>query len=262
MFGDSYGTSHRQSWRDTMQVCINGHVINSRFRDKPEYNKDFCNHCGKKTITNCPECDKSIPGVLHQRLGAVSISSAPEFCQHCGEKFPWTRNVEAMRLKAKAKRLKEEAEKPIEALQRVFSKFHLIARELRRRHDNRDTLDVDDEYDVQDLLSALLVLYFDDIRPEEWTPSYAGKSARMDFLLKKEKIVVETKMTRKGLTDKQIGDQLIVDIERYKGHPDCSTLVCFIYDPDGRIMNSHALSEDLQSQSRDDLKVIIIVESS
>jgi hypothetical protein len=115
---------------------------------------------------------------------------------------------------------------------------------------------------VQDLLSALLVLYFDDIRPEESTPSYAGKSARMDFLLKKEGIVVEVKMTREGLADKEIGEQLIVDIERYKGHPDCSTLVCFIYDPDGRIMNSHALSEDLQSQSRDDLKVIIIVESS
>ena len=28
------------------------------------------------------------------------------------------------------------------------------------------------------------------IRPEEWTPSYAGKSARMDFLLKGEGIVI------------------------------------------------------------------------
>ena len=217
---------------------------------------------GKKTITNCPECDKSIPGVLHQRMGAVNISSAPEFCQHCGEKFPWTRNAEVMRLKAKTKRLKEEAKKPIEALQRIFSKFQSIARKLRDRYDDRETLDVSDEYDVQDLLSALLVLYFDDIRLEEWTPSYAGKSARMDFLLKKEKIVIETKMTRKGLADKEIGDQLIVDIERYKEHPDCNTLICFIYDPDGRITNSRGLSEDLESQSRDDLKVIIVVEPS
>ena len=60
----------------------------------------------------------------------------------------------------------------------------------------------------------------------------------MDFLLKKEKIVVEVKMTRRGLADKEVGDQLIVDIERYKKHPDCNTLICFIYDPDGRIMNS------------------------
>ena len=201
-------------------------------------------------------CGEAIPGDLQDTGVVIGFQpSAPEFCEHCGEAFPWTRKVEA-------KQLKEEAEKPIEALQRVFSKFHLIARELRRRHDNRDTLDVNDEYDVQDLLSALLVLYFDDIRPEEWTPSYAGQSARMDFLLKKEKIVVEVKMTRQGLADKEIGNQLIVDIERYKEHSDCSTLVCFIYNPDGRITNSHALSGDLQSQSRDDLKVMVIVEPS
>ena len=239
---------------DIMQVCLSGHVINYRFVEKPEDNKDFCNRCGKKTITNCPnpKCDKPIPSSFSSLFG---MPLRPAFCQHCGEEFPWTRKAEAIRLK-------EEVEKPIAALQRVFSKFHSVAKKLRDRYDNRETLDVSDEYDVQYLLSALLVLYFDDVRPEEWTPSYAGKSARMDFLLKKEKIVVETKMTRKGLADKQIGDQLIVDIERYKGHPDCSTLVCFIYDPDGRITNSHALSEDLQSQSRDDLKVIIIVEPS
>jgi hypothetical protein len=49
------------------------------------------------------------------------------------------------------------------------------------RHDGRPTLGVGDEYDVQDLLHALLRLFFDDIRPEERTPSYAGESTRMDF---------------------------------------------------------------------------------
>ena len=200
-------------------------------------------------------CGEPIPGYLHGPNHGIDVSSAPDFCQHCGEKFPWTH-------KAEAQRLQEETEKPIEALQRIFSKFHSIARKLRDRYDNRETLDVNDEYDVQDLLSALLVLYFDDIRPEEWTPSYAGQSARMDFLLKKEKIVVEVKMTRKGLADKEVGNQLIADIERYKEHSDCDTLVCFIYDPDGRITNPHALSGDLQSQSREDLKVIIVVQPS
>ena len=245
---------------DIMQVCLSGHVINYKFVKKPEDNKDFCNRCGKKTITSCPnpKCDKPIRHSHNSLYG--DISPVPSFCKHCGEAFPWTRRAEAKRLETEAKRLKEETEKPIEALQRVFSKFHLIARKLRDRYDSGETLDVGNEYDVQDLLSALLVLYFDDIRPEEWTPSYAGQSARMDFLLKKEKIVVEVKMTRQGLADKEIGNQLIVDIERYKEHPDCDTLICFIYDPEGRIANSHALSGDLQSQSRDDLKVIVIVE--
>lgn len=254
----SYGyRGSREPWQDTMQVCLNGHVINAGFRKYPHYNKNFCTDCRAKTITNRPNCDKPIPGD-RQDTGIVAIGfrkSAPDFCQHCSEPFPWTSKKEA-------KQLEIETEKPIEVLKRICSKFHLIARKLRNRHDSRETLDVTDEYDVQDLLSALLVLHFDDIRPEEWTPSYAGKSARMDFLLKKEKIVVEVKMTRKQLADKEVGDQLIVDIERYKEHPDCDTLICFIYDPEGRIANPQGLSEDLQSQSKDDLKVIVFINPS
>ncbi len=254
---DIYFRRYGQPWRDTMQVCLNGHVINSGIRENPEFNEDFCNRCGKKTITNCPKCNNPIPGDL-QNTGVAFIGfsqSAPDFCEKCGEPFPWTN-------KEDAKRLEAEAEKPIESLQRVFSKFHLIARKLRNRHNNRETLDVTDEYDVQDLLAALLTLYFSDIRPEEWTPNYAGKSARMDFLLKKEKIVVEVKMTRKGLADKELGDQLIIDIERYKEHQDCDTLICFIYDPDGRTTNPQGLRKDLQSQSRNNLKVIVFVNPS
>lgn len=104
-----------------------------------------------------------------------------------------------------------------------------MARQLRCRYDNRETLTIEDEYDVQDLLHALLLLYFDDVRAEEWTPSYAGKSVRMDFLLKNENVVIEVKKTRLGLADKELGDQLIIDVDRYKVHPDCKRLICFIY---------------------------------
>ena len=45
------------------------------------------------------------------------------------------------------------------------------------RHGGRNTLDVRDEYDVQDLLHALLKMFFKDVRSEEWTPSYAGASS-------------------------------------------------------------------------------------
>ena len=248
--------------RDKMQVCLNGHRINDGFLGNSKYNKDYCDDCGEETITDCPNrgCGKPIPGRVYR--SAISVSRVPKFCQHCGEKFPWTRKAEAMRLKAKAKRLKEEAEKPIEALQRIFSKFHLIVRRLRQRYNGRNTLNVSDEYDVQDLLSALLILHFDDIRLEEPTPSFAGKSSRIDFLLKKEGIGVEVKMTRQGLADKEVRDQLIIDIESYKEHPDCNTLICFIYDPEGWIANPTALIEDLQGQSRDDLEIIVVIESS
>lgn len=142
-------------------------------------------------------------------------------------------------------------------LRNIFSKFHKIVVQLRHRHSNRDTLNVNDEYDVQDLLHSLLHIYFDDIRPEEWTPSYAGRAARTDFLLKNEKVFVEVKKTRNGLADKEVGEQLTLDIAKYRQHPDCEKLYCFVYDPESRIVNKRGIISDLESANDGFVKVII-----
>lgn len=135
---------------------------------------------------------------------------------------------------------------PISRIEHLFLKFHAVVIQLRHRHDNAETLDVQNEYDVQDLLHALLKIDFDDVRPEEWTPSYAGASSRMDFVLPGEKIVIETKKTRKGLDSKKLGEELIIDIEKYQKHPDCQLLYCFIYDPEEHITNPTGLIKDLE----------------
>lgn len=142
-------------------------------------------------------------------------------------------------------------------LENIFNKFHKIARQLRSRHDDRQTLNVEDEYDVQDLLHSLLCLYFEDIRAEEWTPSYAGGAVRMDFLLKEQEIVIETKKTRKGMTAKQLGEELIIDIEKYKAHPNCKKLYCFVYDPEGYLANPKGIQNDLEKSHNSFLKVFI-----
>lgn len=152
----------------------------------------------------------------------------------------------------------ENKHKPYLFVEKACSRFHSVARQLSKRHENRDTILLKDEYDVQDLLHGILCIFFDDIRPEEWTPSYAGKSSRMDFLLKDFGIVIETKMTRKGLGSKEIGTQLIDDIARYRQHQDCNTLVCFVYDPEGLLVNPAGLEKDLSSEQNDFyIKVII-----
>jgi len=56
-----------------------------------------------------------------------------------------------------------------------------------------------------------------------------GSNSRMDFLLKKEEIVVEVKKTSENLKDKKIGVQLNDDIAKYKTHPNCKILFCFIF---------------------------------
>lgn len=143
-------------------------------------------------------------------------------------------------------------------VERICLRFHAAARQLRSRHAGRSTIEIEDEYDVQDLLHGLLRLHFDDVRAEEWTPSYAGRSSRVDFLLKNEGIVVETKKTRASLSVGKLGEELIVDRARYDVHPDCKTLVCFVYDPEGRIGNPVGLERDLETHSGD-LKVRVII---
>ena len=58
-----------------------------------------------------------------------------------------------------AEHLEAETEKPIGALQRVFSKFHLIVQKLRKRHGHRGTLEVKDEYDVHVYRKVRLLLF-------------------------------------------------------------------------------------------------------
>ena len=168
--------------------------------------------------------------------------------------------VEADKIVSKYKppRIREEAHQLVENL---FLNFHSVVREIEqeRRHEKRRTLEVNDEYDVQDLLRGLLRIHFDDIRPEEWTPSYAGASTRMDFLLKKEQTVIEVKKTRSRLDRKKLAQELIIDKAYYRAHPDCKTLYCLVYDPEQKISNPRGFERDLSDKIGDfETKVFIV----
>lgn len=189
---------------------------------------------------------------VQSRLGSVT-----EFCTKSRRTL---RQIQAKRAMAAAKPTAQSA--PADTLTQICKGFHRAARQLRVRHQKRPTIEMDDEYDVQDLLHAFLVLHFKDVRAEEYSPSYAGGNARMDFLLKNERIVVEVKRTRDGLGDKEIGTQLIVDIARYRAHPDCRLLLCFVYDPEGRIGNPRGLESDLAALAGPDFKVVVLIEPS
>ncbi|SRR5712691_6950414 len=138
-------------------------------------------------------------------------------------------------------------------------RIHRYVTALTNRTRGKPALVVNDEYDVQYLLNALLRVHFNDVRTEEGTGSYAGGAARMDFLLKAEQLVVEAKMTRPTLKDREIGDELLQDVGRYKHHPDCKGLICLIYDPSHLIANPHGVQSDLERMSSDKLIVAAVI---
>jgi len=151
----------------------------------------------------------------------------------------------------------EEDSNPIDKLLRLSRKFHSVATQLSRRYSSRETLVISDEYDVQDLYHSLLKIFFEDVRPEENTPSFGGHSSRTDFLLKDEKIIIEIKKTRSGLTDREITDQLVLDYRYYQAHPDCEKLFCFIYDPEHLISNREGLKRDLEGMGNENVPIKI-----
>ena len=150
----------------------------------------------------------------------------------------------------------------LDRLTHLANRLPTVARQiLKRRNEDgkpRPTLEIGDEYDVQDLLHAVLRIDFDDIRPEEWCPSYAGASKRTDFLLKSESIVVEIKKTRDALKDRAVGEQLIIDIANYRTHNDCKHLFCLVWDTDHLIQNPDGLASDLQNANKGFVTVKIV----
>lgn len=119
---------------------------------------------------------------------------------------------------------------------------------LTYRRKGAQPLRFESEYDLQDLLHSLLRPWVADIRPEEYTPSYAGSSTRMDFLLPRYSTVIELKHIRDQNHGKKVGDELILDVAHYQRHQACRNLWCVVYDPGHLIPNPNGLAEDLEGE--------------
>src|ERR1051326_1686376 len=141
----------------------------------------------------------------------------------------------------------------------ILRRFPLFVRALSHRHADRPRIQLLDAYDVQDLLRGLLAFDMEEVREEEWTPSYVGASSRIDFVLPTRKTAIEVKMTRPGMTLRKLGDELLIDIARYRTHPDVRSLVCFIVDAGGIITNREGLIRDFRMNSSAKLEVRTVI---
>lgn len=144
-----------------------------------------------------------------------------------------------------------------EVIQVIIQGLRRAMHPLTYRRKGAEHLNFANEYDVQDLLHALLRPWVQDVRPEEYTPSYAGRSTRMDFLLPAHELVIETKCVRDRQHAKNVGDELLLDIGHYAAHPTCKKLWCVIYDPEHLLTNPEGLS-DLDGEHKKDDRGIAV----
>lgn len=154
-----------------------------------------------------------------------------------------------------ARRGRDEPDVPLVA---VLRRLPRLIKPLVDRRRGAAPFRIDNEYDVQDVIEALLGALFDDVRAEEPTPSHAAGGARIDFLIPRARIAIEVKMTRPTLRPRTVADELAIDIERYRSHPNVDTLIALVFDPPNTIRNRAGFEEDLQ-RTGPPLTVCVIV---
>jgi len=212
-------TTTHDPLQDVMQVCRNGHVITDLLRTFPERGLTHCDRCGVDTIDRCPTCGQELPGAfVVAGLQPVGLRQRPQYCAACGVAFPWT------------KQAAPSGQGALAGLESFLDRLPLVIRQLRVRHGERPPFRVEDTWDLEDLLRALLPLWFEDIRPQCRTPRYAA-TTRTDFRLAAEQIVVLAKLAR----EPRLGDQLREDGAYYGEQGGCRTLVAYIHDPEGML---------------------------
>jgi len=236
--------SHATKWKDWLyltgqdtqvdSLSVLGGVI-EEFMDLPpkEGSPDFFEWTERRARVEATLHDN---GFRYYRFGRIlPLGHIPK------DDIPYEETVDITRQPVIPQKVEVLLERLVKGLQRAMHP-------LTHRRKGSQNLTFNNEYDVQDLLHSLLRPWIQDIRPEEFTPSYAGSSTRMDFLLPAHKLVLETKIVRDRSHAKKIGDELIIDIEHYRRHCDCKNLWCVIFDPNQYITNSAGLKTDLEGE--------------
>lgn len=87
-------------------ICLEGHIISITASDfSKSTDVKFCERCGKKTITNCPNCNADIRGFDYDKHIKSEDYKLPHFCPDCSKPYPWTKSKVSA-----AKKFAEEVE--------------------------------------------------------------------------------------------------------------------------------------------------------
>ncbi len=141
----------------------------------------------------------------------------------------------------------------------IFNRFHAFTRRLLERHAQRPSIQMNDEYDVQDLLYCLLAIEFNSIQKEEYGPQYAGKRPRIDFFLRSEGVAIEVKFVKDKSSIAKIREGIILDREYYSKKETLKDLWFFIYDPRSIITDRITFIEDLEGNRPNYFRLIKVI---
>lgn len=149
-----------------------------------------------------------------------------------------------------------------QAIIQVLEEFDNAVRKITqsRRKDHK-SFEINDEYDVQDILYVMLKPIFKTMICEDPTPKIGVKSNKIDLIIRNEGILIETKMMKAGESEKKYVEELKNDIQSYFECKYLRYLIMFVYDPfkgTSDAQNFYALSgiQEIQG-TRFEIKVLV-----
>jgi REase_DpnII-MboI/Uncharacterized protein conserved in bacteria (DUF2321) len=232
--------------RDVMQVCLRGHVITDALVSHPEQGANHCDRCGAPTVCSCQTCGQGIPGAAPlPGMFTLGHRMAPQHCPGCGAAFPWAED-----------RVVAAMPDTLTALETLLRRLPLTVRQLRDRRDSRPTLKVDDVFDLEDLLRAVLPLQFDDVRRQSRTPSYCA-TVRTDFLVGPNRAAVTAKLLQARASEPQLVREACEDIAFYERQTECGGLVILIYDPEQFLFEPRHFEAALRGEDGLDVRCVV-----
>lgn len=127
----------------------------------------------------------------------------------------------------------------------VLNTFSEAVSRLRYRRKGKNAVNIDDEYDVQDILYVMMKGPFSTLQYEDPTQKEGPVSAKADFVISDINTYIEAKYIGKKGEEKSVFDECLTDIQKYGSQPDCFKIVFFVYDPNKCIDNQFSFRSAL-----------------
>jgi hypothetical protein len=153
---------------------------------------------------------------------------------------------------------------PAESIVAALLQFQECVRYLNTRRSSGAVLNLESEADVQDAVYLMLRPWVHDLIPENPGERVANRYTIKDFASRLARAVIEVKYIRDTEHGKTISREMHDDIETYRHHSYCDTLVFFVYDPNSLIPDQERLREQIEEerfykQSGRTLRCVLVV---
>lgn len=145
-------------------------------------------------------------------------------------------------------------------IEKILDNFYMYYRAMYRDPTHKkgtltqellNTIQIGNEYDLQRMLYAVLRPVFPTIRQEVYSDNGYG-GMRADLYLDLCNLIIETKCTRKSMSEKQLAEELGADGFHYRA----DVIYFFVCDKAGIIKNSEAFKKAFAREKETDGKTI------